>query len=77
MARSWCCLSFSLRSSSLLSARRAGRNNHYAPVGFELATNGIQYYAIANLDTTSLHTTYAILGYLRNKYLSNAWIMII
>ena len=24
------------------------------PVGFELATNGIQFYAIANLDKTSL-----------------------
>ena len=24
------------------------------PVGFELATNGIQFYAVANLDKTSL-----------------------
>ena len=31
-----------------------GHTTRAPPVGFELATNGIQYYAIANLDKTSL-----------------------
>ena len=31
-----------------------GRTTRAPPVGFELATNGIQFYAIANLNKTSL-----------------------
>ena len=31
-----------------------GHTTRVPPVGFELATNGIQFYAIANLDKTSL-----------------------
>ena len=31
-----------------------GHTTRAPPVGFELATNGIQFFAIANLDKTSL-----------------------
>ena len=31
-----------------------GHTTRAPPVGFELATNGVQFYAIANLDKTSL-----------------------
>ena len=36
------------------SGRISGHTTRAPPVGFELATNGIQFYAIANLDKTSL-----------------------
>ena len=32
-----------------------GHTTREPQVGFELATNGIQFYAIANLDKTSLY----------------------
>ena len=32
-----------------------GHNTRVPQVGFELATNGIQFYAIANLDKISLY----------------------
>ena len=38
----------------LLGNRIPGHTTRAPPVGFELATDGIQFYAIANLDKTSL-----------------------
>ena len=38
----------------LFGNRIPGHTTRAPPVGFELATNGIQFYAIANLDNTSL-----------------------
>ena len=40
----------------LFGTKVQGHTTRAPPVGFELATNGIQLYAVANLDKTSLKT---------------------
>ena len=51
----------------LFGVRIPGHTARAPPIGFELATNGIQLYAIANLDKTSLLDSYS------NCTVAKAW----